>query len=87
MIKQRLILMGYKYGIYVAVAVFFITCLIGYISNNSVETIMKKAIISGCVLGLVSFVAIRILVSYIPEDIDLANREENDDSDTAETTE
>lgn len=87
MIKQRLILIGYKWGVYVALAVFFITCFIGYISNNSVETIIKKAIISGCALGLVLFVAIRIFANYIPEDIDLTNREENEDTDAAKTSE
>ncbi len=87
MIKQKLTLIGYKCGVNVALAVFFITCLVGYISNNSVETIIKKAIISACALGVVSFVAIKIFANSISEDTGMTDNEESEDTESGNTSE
>ena len=75
MVKQQLNLLGYKYGICVAMAVFFLICFLGYISDVSIDTLIKKAIIAGCILGLAFFVAIKLLSSLLPENIDLMIKE------------
>ncbi len=80
MVKQTLIFIGYKCSIYVALIVFFITCFLGYIANLSVETIIKKSIIAGCIMGLAFFAAMRIFANYVPENIDLTNRGKDTDA-------
>ncbi len=74
--KQKLILAGYKYSIYVAVSVFFFTCFLGYVSNVAVEICMKKAIIASCILGVAFFASIKILVNYIPDNFNVAKTSE-----------
>ena len=69
MIKQQLVLLGFKSSIYIAVTVFFVACIIGYASNLAIETLIQKAVISGCLTGLVSFVLVRMLVKFVPENI------------------
>ncbi len=78
--KRKLILTGYRYSIYVAISVFFFTCFLGYVSNVAVETVMKKAIIAGCILGLAFFVSIKILVNYVPDNFNVVKREDNVDA-------
>ena len=55
MIKQRIVVMGYKFSIYIAVIVFFASCIIGYASNLATDTLIQKAVIAGCLTGLTSF--------------------------------
>lgn len=81
MLKQNLIFSGYKLSIYIAISAFFLTCFLGYVSNLAIETIVKKAIISACALGMVFFVVIKIVVSNIPDNIDI--EEDNDNKDDA----
>jgi uncharacterized membrane protein len=69
MIKQQLVLLGFKSSIYIAVTVFFVACIIGYASNLAIETLIQKAVVSGCLTGLISFVLVRMLVKYVPENI------------------
>lgn len=78
--KRKLILIGYRYSIYVAISVFFFACFLGYVSNVAVETVMKKAIIAGCILGSAFFVSIKILVNYIPDNFNVVKREDNVDA-------
>ncbi len=88
--KRKLILTGYRYSIYVALSAFFFMCFLGYVSNVAVETVMKKAIIAGCILGLAFFVSIKILVNYIPDNFNVVKApeaikdEENVDADNPE---
>ena len=69
MIKQQLVLLGCKSSIYIAVTVFFVACIIGYASNLAIETLIQKAVVSGCLTGLISFVLVRMLVKFVPENI------------------
>ena len=77
-------LSGYKYSIYVAISVFFFTCFLGYVSNVAVDTVMKKAIIAGCILGLAFFVSIKILINYIPDNLNMVERKDNIDTGKSE---
>ena len=77
-------LSGYKYSIYVAISAFFFTCFLGYVSNVAVDTVMKKAIIAGCILGLAFFVSIKILINYIPDNLNMVERKDNIDTGKSE---
>lgn len=79
MLKRLLILIGYKTSVYIAVFVFFLACFLGYASNLDFETLIQKAVISGCLSGSTSFVLIRMLVKYVPEDISIENNNDTDD--------
>jgi hypothetical protein len=46
----------------------------------AVETCMKKAIIAGGIFGLASFISIKILVSYIPDNFNMVKRKDNVDA-------
>lgn len=69
MLKRLMFLIGYKISIYIALFIFFLSCFLGYASNLDFETLIQKAIIAGCLFGLTSFVLIRMLVKYLPENI------------------
>jgi len=84
MLKQRLMLSGYKYSIYVALSAFFFMCFLGYVSNVAVDTVMKKAIIAGCILGLVFFVSIKILINYVPDNLNMVERKNRVDTGKSE---
>lgn len=84
MLKQGLRLSGYKYSIYVAISAFFFTCFLGYVSNVAVDTVVKKAIIAGCILGLAFFVSITILINYIPDNLNMVERKNSIDTDKSE---
>ncbi|MEE9604725.1 MAG: hypothetical protein V3V70_04060 [Candidatus Scalindua sp.] len=84
MLKQRLMLSGYKYSIYVAISSFFFMCFLGYVSNVAVDTVMKKAIIAGCILGLVFFVSIKILINYVPDNLNMVERKNRVDTGKSE---
>ncbi len=77
MIKQRIAVIGFKFSIYIAVIVFFASCFIGYASNLHTETLIQKAVISGCLTGLTAFVLVKMLVKYIPENIGMVDGENN----------
>ena len=77
-------LSGYKYSIYVAISAFFFTCFLGYVSNVAIDTVMKKAIIAGCILGLAFFVSIKILINYIPDNLNMVERKDNIDTGKSE---
>ncbi len=79
MIRQQLVLIGFKSSIYIAVIVFFIACIIGYASNLAIDTLIHKAVISGCLTGLTSFVLVRMLVKYVPENIGMADGKDSKD--------
>lgn len=84
MLKQRLMLSGYKYSIYVAISTFFFMCFLGYVSNVAVDTVMKKAIIAGCILGLAFFVSVKILINYIPDNLNMVERKNRVDTGKSE---
>jgi hypothetical protein len=84
MLKQGLMFSGYKYSIYVAVSTFFFTCFLGYVSNVAVDTVMKKAIIAGCILGLAFFVSIKILINYVPDNLNMVERKDSIDTGKSE---
>ena len=84
MLKQGLVLSGYRYSIYVAISAFFFTCFLGYVSNVAVDTVMKKAIIAGCILGLAFFVSIKILINYIPDNLNMVERKDSIDTGKSE---
>lgn len=77
MIRQQLLLIGLKSSIYIAVTVFFFACIIGYASNLAIETLMQKALIAGCLTGLTSFVLIKMLVKFVPNNIGMIDDSEN----------
>jgi len=78
MIKQRIVVMGYKFSIYIAVMVFFASCIIGYASNLATDTLIQKAVIAGCLTGLTAFVLVKMLVKYIPENIGMVQDGDNE---------
>ncbi|GAX60029.1 2-methylthioadenine synthetase [Candidatus Scalindua japonica] len=80
MIRQQLVLIGLKSSIYIAVTVFFLSCMIGYASNLAIETLMQKALIAGCLTGLTAFVLVIMLVKYVPNNIDMINDENSKDN-------
>ncbi len=84
MLKQILMLSGYKYSIYVALSTFFFMCFLGYVSNVAVDTVMKKAIIAGCILGLAFFVSVKILINYIPDNLNMVERKDSVDTGKSE---
>ncbi len=73
MIRQQLVLIGFKSSIYIALIVFFVACIIGYASNLAIDTLIQKAVISGCLTGLISYVLVRMLVKFVPENIGRVN--------------
>jgi len=84
MLKQGLMFSGYRYSIYVAISAFFFTCFLGYVSNVAVDTVMKKAIIAGCILGLAFFVSVKILINYIPDNLNMVERKDSVDTGKSE---
>ncbi len=66
-------MIGIKTSIYIAVIVFFAACIIGYASNLAIDTLIQKAVISGCLTGLISYVLVRMLVKFVPENIGMVN--------------
>ncbi len=61
--------MGYKFSIYIAVIVFFASCISGYASDLATDTLIQKSVIAGCLTGVTAFVLVKILVKYIPDNI------------------
>jgi uncharacterized membrane protein len=77
MIKQQLALIGFKSSIYIAIIVFFISCIIGYGSNLAIDTLIQKAVIAGCLTGLIAFVLVRMLMKYVPDNLGMVEDAEN----------
>jgi uncharacterized membrane protein len=77
MIRQQLALIGFKSSIYIAVIVFFASCIIGYASNLAIDTITQKAVIAGCLTGLTAFILVRMLVKFVPENIGMVDGKDN----------
>ncbi|MGQ3685474.1 MAG: hypothetical protein ACUBOA_10795 [Candidatus Loosdrechtia sp.] len=73
MIHKLLFLLGYKISIYIALFVFFLACFLGYASNLDFETLIQKSVIAGCAFGMTSFLIIKMLVGYVPENIVMEN--------------
>ena len=73
MIRHQLILIGLRSSIYIAVFVFFLACVLGYASGLAIETLIQKAVIAGILFGLTSFVMLKILVKFVPENIGVEN--------------
>jgi uncharacterized membrane protein len=78
MIKQQLALIGFKSSIYIAIIVFFISCIIGYGSNLAIDTLIQKAVIAGCLTGLIAFVLVRILMKYVPDNLGMVENADNE---------
>ncbi|MCP4253809.1 MAG: hypothetical protein GY775_10440 [Candidatus Scalindua sp.] len=77
MIKQRIAVIGFRFSIHIAVIVFFASCIIGYASNLSPETLIQKSVIAGCLTGLTAFVLVKMLVKYIPDNIGMVENQDN----------
>ena len=73
MIRHQLILIGLRSSIYIAVFVFFLACVLGYASGLAIETLIQKAVIAGSLFGLTSFVMLKMMVKFIPENIGVKN--------------
>jgi len=73
MIRHQLILIGLRSSIYIAVFVFFLSCVLGYASGLTIETLIQKSVIAGSLFGLTSFVMLKILVKFVPENIGVKN--------------
>ncbi len=73
MIKHRLLMLGFRSSIYIAVFVFFVSCVLGYASGLAIETIIQKAVIAGSLSGLTSYILIKILVGLVPDNIGVEN--------------
>ncbi len=69
MIKHQLMLLGVRSSIYIAIFVFFLSCVLGYASGLAIETLIQKAVIAGSLFGAISFVMIKMLVSLVPRNI------------------
>ena len=79
MIRHQLLIIGYKSSIYIAMFVFFLACILGYASNLAVDTLIQKAVIAGCLTGLIFFVLVKMLVKNVPEDIDIVGNNDGND--------
>ncbi len=66
-------MLGFRSSIYIAVIVFFVSCVLGYASGLAIETIIQKAEIAGSLSGLASYVLIKILVGFVPDNIGVEN--------------
>ncbi len=73
MIKHQLMLIGVRSSIYIAIFVFFLSCVLGYASGLAIETLIQKAVIAGSLFGAISFVMIKMLVSLVPRNIGVKN--------------
>ena len=73
MIKHQLLMLGFRSSIYIAVFVFFVSCVLGYASGLAIETIIQKAVIAGSLSGLASYILIKILVGLVPDNIGVEN--------------
>ncbi len=73
MIRHQLILIGLRSSIYIAIFVFFLACVLGYASGLTIETLIQKAVIAGSLFGMASFVMLKILVKFVPENIGVKN--------------
>ena len=69
MIKHQLLMMGFRSSIYIAVFVFFVSCVLGYASGLAIETIIQKAVIAGSLSGLAAYILIKVLVGLVPDNI------------------
>ncbi len=78
MIRQQLVLIGFKSSIYIAVIVFFLACALGYASNLDVDTLIQTPVIAGCLTGLTFFVLVKVRLKSVPENIGVENDKEND---------
>jgi hypothetical protein len=85
MIRHQLILIGLRSSIYIAILVFFLACILGYASSLAIETLIQKAVIAGSLFGLTSFVMIKMLVKFVPENIGVENKKEINDENKDET--
>ncbi|MBT3354427.1 MAG: hypothetical protein HN402_05865 [Candidatus Scalindua sp.] len=77
MVKQQLALIGFKSSIYIAIIVFFVSCIIGYGSNLAIDTLIQKAVIAGCLTGLLAFVLVRMLMKYVPDNLGMTENTDN----------
>lgn len=84
MIKGQLMFIRYKYSVYISISIFFIACFLGYVSNVSVDVLVKKAIIAGCGLGLAFFVLMGVLTSIIPDNINMIKHKNKVDGDISD---
>ncbi len=66
-------MLGFRSSIYIAVFVFFVSCVLGYASGLAIETIIQKAVIAGSLSGLTSYILIKILVGLVPDNIGVEN--------------
>ena len=62
-------MMGFRSSIYIAVFVFFVSCVLGYASGLAIETIIQKAVIAGSLSGLAAYILIKVLVGLVPDNI------------------
>ncbi len=76
MIRHQLILIGLRSSIYIAIFVFFLACVLGYASGLVIETLIQKAVIAGILFGLTSFVMLKILMKFVPENIGVENKKD-----------
>ncbi len=80
MIRHQLILISLRSSIYIAIFVFFLACVLGYASGLAIETLIQKAVIAGSLFGTISFVMIKILVKFVPENIGVRNKDINNEN-------
>ncbi len=76
-------MIGFRSSIYIAIFVFFASCVIGYASGLAIETIIQKAVIAGSLSGLASYVLIKMLVGFVPENIGVENNKNNNENEGA----
>ncbi len=83
MIRKQLVLIGFKSSVYIALIVFFVSCIIGYASNLAIDTLIQKSVIAGCLTGLTSFVLVRMLVKYVPDNIGMIDGKDSKEGNNA----
>ncbi|GJQ58255.1 MAG: hypothetical protein D8M57_02795 [Candidatus Scalindua sp. AMX11] len=67
MTKRNLTILSCSWSIYIGIFAFFFACILGYFSHVPIDTVVKKAIIAGSLLGVMFFLSIKYLVNMIPD--------------------
>ena len=77
-----------RWSIYIGIFFFFFACILGYASHVSIDALVKKAIIVGCLFGIAFLVMMKIVTGLIPDTIYEVNEKQgtNGNDSQGETT-
>ncbi|MDR4498637.1 MAG: hypothetical protein MRK02_12085 [Candidatus Scalindua sp.] len=77
MVKRNLVIITCRWSIYIGIFFFFFASILGYASHVSIDTLVKKSVIVGCLFSSVFFVMMRILTRLIPDSIFKENEKQS----------